>query len=83
MLLLEQDHQEGVDVRERYEMYKNTAIYKNATQLEYKIDGIWNSTVFAKKSEAGQLSEICLSGAASALTFIPLSGNGDGNEKLS
>ena len=24
-------------VRERYEMYKNTATYKNVTQLEYKI----------------------------------------------
>ena len=64
-------------------MYKNTATYKNAMQLEYKIDGIWNSTVFAKESEAGQLPEICLSGAASALTLSPLPGSGYGNEKLS
>ena len=37
MSLLEQDHQEGAGVRERYEMYKNTATYKNATQLEYEM----------------------------------------------
>ena len=44
MSLLEQDHQEGAGVRERYEMYKNTTTYKNATQLEHEMDGIWNST---------------------------------------
>ena len=61
-------------------MYKNTATYKNATQLEYEIEGIRNSTVFAKESEA--LPEICLSGAPSASTLSPLLGSGDGNEKL-
>ena len=42
--------------------------YKNATQLEFKagndeeyeMDGIRNSTVFAKESKAGHLPEICL-----------------------
>ena len=65
--------------------------YKNATELEieagnnkeYEMNGIRNSTVFAKESKAGQLSEICLSGTASALTLTPLPGRGDGNEKLS
>ena len=28
MSLLEQDHQEGAGVRERYEVYKNTTIYE-------------------------------------------------------
>ena len=81
--LLEQDHQKEAAVQERYKMYKNTATYKNAIQLEYKVDNIWNSTVFAKKSEAGQLPEICLLGAASTLTLTPLPGSDDGNEKLS
>ena len=71
-------------------MYKNTATYKNATELEveagndeeYEMNGIRYSTVFAKESEAGQLREICLSGAASALTLSPLPGSSDGDEKL-
>ena len=36
--LQEQDHQEGAGVRERYETYKNAAIYKNETQLEFEFD---------------------------------------------
>ena len=36
--LQEQDHQEGAGIRKRYETYKNTAIYKNETQLEFKFD---------------------------------------------
>ena len=38
MSLLEQDHQEGAGVRERYETYKNATIYKNETQLEFNFD---------------------------------------------
>ena len=38
MSLLEQDHQEGAGIRERYETYKNAAIYKNETQLEFDFD---------------------------------------------
>ena len=45
--------------------------------------GIWDSTVFAKESEADHLPEICLSSAASASTLPPLLGSGDDNEKLS
>ena len=37
MSLLEQDHQKEAGVWERYEVYKNTAMYKNATQLWYKM----------------------------------------------
>ena len=29
MSLLEQDHQEGAGVQERYEVYKNTTMYEN------------------------------------------------------
>ena len=36
--LQEQDHQEGAGIRERYEKYKNAAIYKNETQLEFEFD---------------------------------------------
>ena len=32
MSLLEQDHQEGAGVRERYEVYKNTTMYENVTR---------------------------------------------------
>ena len=39
---------------------------------EYEVEGIRDSTVFAKESEASRLPEICLSGAASASTLSPL-----------
>ena len=63
---------------------------ENATQLgfeggndeKYEVEGIRDSKVFAKESEAGHLSEIFLSGAASASTLPSLLGNGDGEEKL-
>ena len=38
MSLLKQGHQEGAGVQECYETYKNTAIYKNKTQLEFDFD---------------------------------------------
>ena len=48
--------------------------YENATQLdfevgndeEYEVEGIRDSAVYAKESEAGHLPELGLSGAASA-----------------
>ena len=39
------------------------------------MEGIRDSTVFAKESEASRLPEICLSGAASASTLSPLLGS--------
>ena len=45
VLLLKQDQQEEAVIQKRYEIYKNTATYKNATQLEHEMDGIWNSTL--------------------------------------
>ena len=38
MSLLEQDYQEGADIWECYETYKNAAIYTNETQLEFEFD---------------------------------------------
>ena len=56
--------------------------YENAAQLdfeagndeEYEVEGIRDSAVYAKESEAGHLSELGLSGAASASTLPPLTG---------
>ena len=38
MSLLEQKHQKGASVQERYKIYKKAAIYKNETQLEFEFD---------------------------------------------
>ena len=49
-----------------YEMYEMYEIYKMYGMYEeYKVEGIRNSTVFAKESKAGHLPEICLSVAES------------------
>ena len=37
MSLLEQNHQEGVGVREYYEVYKNTTMYENVTRARLPI----------------------------------------------
>ena len=42
-------------VYKTYETYKMYEMYE-----EYEVESIRNSTVFAKKSKTGQLSEICL-----------------------
>ena len=47
MSLLEQNHQERAGIQEPYKMYKMYEMYK-----EYEMEGIWDSTVFAKESEA-------------------------------
>lgn len=57
--------------------------FETSNNKDYKIDSIWKSTVFVKKSKAGLLSEIYLSSTALALTFTLLPNSGNGNEKLS
>ena len=44
-------------------------ILRPVTMKEYEVEGIRDSTVFAKESDAGHLTEICLSGEASVSTL--------------
>ena len=55
------DVQDVRDVRDVWECYENATqldLYKS--NKEYKLEGIWDSTVFVMKSEAGCQPEICL-----------------------
>lgn len=73
------------NIWKHYKIYKNTILYinitmyKNATQLVYKINSLWNSTIFAKEPKTNQLPENCLLDTA-FLTLSVLLGIDDGKK---
>ena len=54
--------------------------FKASNNKEYEVDGIRDSAIYAKKSEAGHLPGLGISVAAS--TLPPLLGSGDDKKKL-